>query len=120
MAQLAQQNISRPMQVVLNGDNNSHQAQAIRNFLKGCKLWHYVTRQRKVPTCKEGEANDAYALHFEDWDYYLALQHLHSYNSHGIWGMRNTTDEVWFILDSQYSRSDGARDHNLMAALYQL
>ena len=39
---------------------------------------------------------------------------------HMEFGGCNTTNEVWYILDSQYSRSNGARDHNLMVALYQL
>ena len=39
---------------------------------------------------------------------------------HMEFGGCNTTNEVWNILGSQYSRFDGTRDHNLMVALYQL
>ena len=38
------------------------------SFLKGRKLWLYVTRQRHPPQQQKDETEDAFALRLEDWD----------------------------------------------------
>jgi hypothetical protein len=46
---MAQSEISKPIHVILDGDNYSLWAQGMSSFLKGCKLWLYVTGQRYPP-----------------------------------------------------------------------
>ena len=38
--------ISRPINVIFNGDNFAHWSQAMRSYLKGRKLWLYVSGDR--------------------------------------------------------------------------
>uniref|UniRef100_A0A2N9EYP1 Uncharacterized protein n=1 Tax=Fagus sylvatica TaxID=28930 RepID=A0A2N9EYP1_FAGSY len=60
--------ISKPIHVILDGDNYSLWAQGMCSFLKGRKLWLYVTGQRHPPTPQKDETEDAFALRLEDWD----------------------------------------------------
>ena len=41
--------ISRPIHVISNGDNFAQWSQAIRSYLKGCKLWLYVSGDHPIP-----------------------------------------------------------------------
>ena len=46
---MAESKISKPIHVVLDGDNYFLWAQGMCTFFKGCKLWLYVTGQRHPP-----------------------------------------------------------------------
>ncbi|KAK9991496.1 hypothetical protein SO802_026481 [Lithocarpus litseifolius] len=72
-----------------------------------------------------GETDDAYAICFEDWDgsnhqIITWLCNTSTPSVHKASGGYNTSKEVWVMLASRYSGSDGAREHNLMVTLYQL
>uniref|UniRef100_A0A2N9EMC6 Reverse transcriptase Ty1/copia-type domain-containing protein n=1 Tax=Fagus sylvatica TaxID=28930 RepID=A0A2N9EMC6_FAGSY len=60
--------ILKPIHVILDGDNYSLWAQGMCSFLKGRKLWLYVTGQRHPPTPQKDETEDVFALRLEDWD----------------------------------------------------
>ena len=47
---MAQSEISKLIHVILDRDNYSLWAQGMCSFLKGHKLWLYVTRQHHPPT----------------------------------------------------------------------
>ncbi len=84
---MAQSEISKPIHVILDGDNYSLWAKGMCSFLKCHKLWFYVTGQRHPPKQQKDETEDVFALHFSTrrlgWyqssDHHLALQHLHSF-----------------------------------------
>uniref|UniRef100_A0A2N9EH44 Integrase catalytic domain-containing protein n=1 Tax=Fagus sylvatica TaxID=28930 RepID=A0A2N9EH44_FAGSY len=97
---MAQSEISKPIHVILDGDNYSLWAQGMCSFLKGRKLWLYVTGQRHPPTQQKDETEDAFALRLEDWD---------GVNHQIITWLRNTS-----------TPSNGAGEHHLMVTLYQL
>ena len=40
--------ISRPIHVIFNGDNFSQWSQAMRGYLKGRKLWLYVSSDHPI------------------------------------------------------------------------
>ena len=40
--------ISRPINVIFNGDNFAQWSQAMRSYLKGRKLWLYVSGDRPI------------------------------------------------------------------------
>jgi hypothetical protein len=46
---MAQSEISKPIHVTLDGDNYSLWVQGMCSFVKGRKLWLYVTGQRHPP-----------------------------------------------------------------------
>ena len=117
--------ISRPIQVIFNGDNFVMWSQAMRSYLKGCKLWLYVSSDRPIPKQVDKETNSAYAIRIEDWE---------SVNHQIIIWFRNTfipfivdefgnidiAKEVWDLLVTRYAGPSGARNFKLTRELYQI
>ena len=115
--------ISRPIHVIFNGDNFFQWSQAMRSYLKGRKLWLYVSGDRPIPEKVDKETNSTYAIRIEDWE---------SANHHIITWLCNTsipsivdefgnTDiakEVWDLLATLYAGPSGARNFKLTRELY--
>jgi hypothetical protein len=122
---MAQSEISKPIHVILDGDNYSLWAQGMCSFLKGRKLWLYVTGQRHPPKQQKDETEDAFALRLEDWDgvNHQIITWLRNTSTPSVsmeFGGYDTAKDVWDMLASRYAGSDGAREHHLMVTLYQL
>jgi hypothetical protein len=122
---MAQSEISKPIHVILDGDNYSLWAQGMCSFLKGRKLWLYVTGKRHPPTQQKDETEDAFALRLEDWDgvNHQIITWLRNTSTPFVsmeFGGYDTAKDVWYMLASRYARSDGAQEHHLMVTLYQL
>lgn len=60
--------IFQPISVVLNGSNYRHWCEAMHTFLKGRKLWRYVTCDLTCPKQTETETNEKFVDSLEDWD----------------------------------------------------
>ena len=60
--------ISRPIHVIFYGDNFAQWSQAMRSYLKGRKLWLYVSGDRPIPEKENKETDSAYAIQIEDWE----------------------------------------------------
>ena len=60
--------ISHPIHVIFNGDNFAQWSQAMHNYLKGRKLWLYVSSDRPIPEQVDKETDYAYAIRIEDWE----------------------------------------------------
>ena len=65
---MAQSEISKPIHVILDRDNYSLWTQGMCSFLKGYKLWLYVTGQRHPPKQQKDKTEDAFALRLKNWD----------------------------------------------------
>ena len=65
---MTQSKISKPIHIILDVYNYFLWTQGMCNFLKGCKLWLYVTRQRLPPKQQKDETEDAFALRLKYWD----------------------------------------------------
>ena len=74
--------ISRPIHVIFNGDNFAQWSQVMRSYLKGRKLWIYVSRDHPIPEQVDKETDSSYAILIEDWE---------SANHHIITWFRNTS-----------------------------
>ena len=97
----------------------------MRSFLKGRKLWFYVSGDRPIPEQVDKETDSAYAIRIEDWE---------SANHHIITWFRNTSissivdefvnidiaKEVWDLLITWYAGPSGARNFKLTRELYQI
>ena len=60
--------ISRPIHVIFYRDNFAQWSQAMCNYLKGHKLWLYVSGDRPIPEKVDKEIDYAYAIQIEDWE----------------------------------------------------
>ena len=58
--------ISHPIHVIFNGDNFAQWSQAMRSYLKGRKLWFYVSGDCLIPEQVDKETDSAYAIRIED------------------------------------------------------
>ena len=118
--------ISRPIHVIFYGDNLAQWSQVMRSYLKGCKLWLYVSGDRPIPKKKvDKETDSVYAIRIEDWE---------SANHHIITWFRNTfipsivdefgnldiAKEVWDLLVTRYVGLSSARNFKLTRKLYQI
>ena len=117
--------ISHLIHVIFNGDNFAQWSQAMRSYLKGRKLWLYVSGDRPIPEQVDKETDSAYAIRIEDWE---------SANHHIITWFCNTSissivdefgnidiaKEVCDLLVTQYARPSGARNFKLTCELYQI
>ena len=114
--------ISRSIHVIFNGDNFAQWSQVMRSYLKGHKLWLYVSRDRPIPKQVDKETNSAYAIRIEDWE---------SANHQIITWFRNTSivdefgnidiaKEVWDLLVTWYAGLSGACNFKFTRELYQI
>ena len=60
--------ISSSIHVIFNGDDYAQWSQAMRSYLKGHKLWLYVSGDRPIPEQMDKEIDSAYAIWIEDWE----------------------------------------------------
>ena len=117
--------ISCPINVILNIDNFAQWSQAMRSYLKDRKMWLYVFGDRPIPEQVDKETDSAYAIQIEDWE---------SANHQIITWFRNTSissvvdefgnidiaKEVWDLLITRYVRPSGAHNFKLTRKLYQI
>jgi hypothetical protein len=95
------------------------------SFLKGRKLWLYVTGQHHPPKQQKNKNEDAFALRLEDWDgvNHQIITWFRNTSTPSVsmeFGDYDTAKDVWDMLTSRYAGSDGARKYHLMITLYQL
>ena len=60
--------ISHPIHVIFYGDNFAQWSQAMHSYLKGCKLWLYVSGDRPIIEKADKENDSTYAIRIEDWE----------------------------------------------------
>ena len=58
--------ISHPIHIIFNGDNFSQWSQVMHSYLKGRKLWLYVSGDRPIPEQVDKETDSTYAIRIED------------------------------------------------------
>ena len=109
---MAQNEFSRPIQVTLDETNYIIWAQSMRIFLKGRKLWLYVTGDLKKPTKGLTESNETFFTRLIDWDSnnHQILMWLRDTTIPSISAMLGKFDDAksaWDMLASRYSFTDG-------------
>ena len=58
--------ISCPIHVIFYRDNFAQWSQAMRSYLKGRKLWLYISSDRPIPEKVDKETDSVYAIRIED------------------------------------------------------
>ena len=111
--------------VIFNEDNFAQWSQVMRSYLKGRKLWLYVSGDRPILEQVDKETDSTYIIQIEDWE---------SANHQIITWFRNKSipsivdefdnidiaKEVWDLLVTRYAGPSGARNFKLTRKLYQI
>ena len=115
--------ISRPIYVIFNGDNFAQWSQAMHSYLKGCKLWLYVSSDNPIAERVDKETDSAYAIRIEDWEsaYHHIITWFRNTSILSIvdeFGNIDIAKEVWDLLVTRYAGPSGARNFKLTRELY--
>ncbi|MED6197110.1 hypothetical protein PIB30_118152 [Stylosanthes scabra] len=137
---MEKQEIYQPISVLLNGSNYNHWVEAMRGFLKGRKLWRYVTGDITCPvkptvaaattttdsTSKsEEEVQKDFASQLEDWDnknhqVITWFRNTSIPRIHLQFGRLETAKEVWDHLATRYTIADLSHQYQLLKELNNL
>ena len=117
--------ISRPIHVIFYGDNFAQWSQAMRSYLKGRKLWLYVSGDRLIPEKVDKETDSAYAIRIEDWESanHQIITWFHKTSIPSIvdeFGNIDIAKEVWDLLVTRYAGPSSARNFKLTSKIYQI
>jgi hypothetical protein len=122
---MAQNEIIHHVQTILDGTNYMVWSQSMRSFLKGCKLWLYVTGEVKKPVKGASKSDEAFTTRHIDWDskHHQILTWFRNTTIPSIFALFGSFDEAkgaWDMLASRYSSVDGAHEYQLLFELFQL
>jgi transposase InsO family protein len=122
---MAQNEILHHVQTVLDGTNYMVWSQSMRSFLKGRKLWLYVTGEVKKPVKGASESDEAFTTRLIDWDskHHQILTWFRNTTIPSISALFGSFDEAkgaWDMLASRYSSVDGAHEYQLLFELFHL
>ena len=97
----------------------------MRSYLKGRKLWLYVSDDRPIPEQVEKETDFAYAIRIEDWESvnHQIITWFHNTSISSIvdeFGNIDLAKEVWDLLVTRYAGPSGACNFKLTRKLYQI
>ena len=117
--------ISRPIYVIFNGDNFAQWSQVMRSYLKGRKLWLYVTSDRPIPEQVDKETDSAYVIRIENWEsanHHIITWFHNTYISSIVdeFGNNDIAKEVLDLLVTRYVGPSGARNFKVTRELYQI
>ncbi|GKV48377.1 hypothetical protein SLEP1_g55201 [Rubroshorea leprosula] len=125
-------NISQPISTILNGSNYVLWAQSMRSFLKGQKLWRYITGDITLPQKITDEIDKKYVDRLEDWDsknhqiitwYHHIITWFRNTSIPSIhlqFGRYETAKEVWDLLAARYTTSNLSSQYQLWEELHNL
>ncbi|KAK2982840.1 hypothetical protein RJ640_021330 [Escallonia rubra] len=111
--------------IILDGSNYSLWDQAMRSFIKGKKLWRYLTGDITIPVKTAGEPQLQFNERLDDWDsknhqiidWFRNTSVLSVYQQFGRY---NTTKEIWDLLAQRYTTADLAHQYQLHDSLHRM
>ena len=117
--------IAKPITVSSDGTNYVLWAQEMSSFLRGRKLWRYVTGDIVEPQKKQDEDSEKFKDRLEEWDCknHQILTWFRNTCEPAIkrhFGRLETAKEVWDMLAKRYSTSDIAHQFQLLGQLHHL
>jgi hypothetical protein len=122
---MAQNEILTHIHATLDGTNYTVWSQSMRSFLKGRKLWLYVTGDIPKPTKITAETDDAFHTRLIDWDnkHHQILTWFRNtiiLSIAALFGSFDDAQGACNMLASSYSSIDGSREYQLILGLYRL
>ena len=117
--------VTLPITVTLDGSNYNQRAEAMCGFLKGRRLWRYVTGDKKCPTIGADEDQEAFAEKLEEWDsqnhqIITWCRNTSTPSIHLQFGRFKNAKEVWDHLKQRYTISDLSHQYQLLKDLSNL
>jgi hypothetical protein len=97
----------------------------MRSFIKGRKLWFYVTGEMKKPVKGSSEDEDAFRIRLVKWDSnnHQILTWLRNTSIPSISNLLGNFDDArtaWDMLAKRYSSSHDTREYQLSIEQYQI
>lgn len=116
---------AQPIKTILDGTNYVPWSQEMSSFLKGHRLWCYVTGDISKPVQQIGETDAKLAERLEDWDSknHQILTWFWNTSISSIrlqFGRFETAQEVWNLLSKRYSTIDVAGQYQLHETLHTM
>ncbi|GFY84590.1 hypothetical protein Acr_03g0013640 [Actinidia rufa] len=114
--------VARPIIITLDGPNYIPWSQAMSNFLKGRKLWRYVTGDIKAPTQGAAETPTEFIVRLEEWDSknHQIITWIRNTSIPSIslqFGRFDTAHTIWDFLATRYTTADLACQYQLLTSL---
>jgi hypothetical protein len=122
---MVQNEVLAHIHVKLDGTNYTVWSQSMRSFLKGRKLWLYVTGDIPKPTKVTVESDDAFCTRLIDWDskHHQILTWFRNTtipSNVALFGSFDDAQGAWDMLASRYSSIDGSREYQIILDLFRL
>ena len=113
---------SRPIVITLEGPNYIPWSQAMSSFLKGRKLWRYVTGDITAPVQGTAETPTEYIVRLEEWDSknHQIITWIRNTSIPSIslqFGRFDTAHALWDFLATRYTTADLACQYQLLTSL---
>ncbi|PSR91122.1 Enhancer of mRNA-decapping protein [Actinidia chinensis var. chinensis] len=114
--------VARPIIITLDGPNYIPWSQAMSSFLKGRKLWRYVTGDIKAPTQGAAETSTEFIVRLEEWDSknHQIITWIRNTSIPSIslqFGRFDTAHTIWDFLATRYTTADLACQYQLLTSL---
>ncbi|PSR84941.1 Vitellin heavy chain like [Actinidia chinensis var. chinensis] len=116
--------VFRPIVITLEGPNYIPWSQAMSSFLKGMKLWRYVTGDIESPVQGVAETSTEYIERLEEWDSknHQIITWIRNTSIPSIslqFGRFDTAHDIWDFLATKYTNADLACQYQLLTSLCQ-
>jgi hypothetical protein len=110
---------------ILNGHNYVLWSQDMRSFLKGHRLWRYVTGEIQAPVRSKDEEDTKFADRLEDWDcknHQIITWFRHSTvpSIHQQFGRYENAKDVWDLLSRHYTTTGLSHEYQLWGLLVNM
>ncbi|KAK2981018.1 hypothetical protein RJ640_012177 [Escallonia rubra] len=116
---------AQPIFIILDGSNYILWAQAMRSFIKGKKLWRYLTGDITIPIKTADEPQLKFDERLDDWDsknhqiitWFRNTSVLSIYQQFGRY---NTAKEIWDLLAQRYTTADLTHQYQLHDSFHRM
>uniref|UniRef100_A0A2N9G7D2 Integrase catalytic domain-containing protein n=1 Tax=Fagus sylvatica TaxID=28930 RepID=A0A2N9G7D2_FAGSY len=117
--------LPKTVTTILNGHNYVLWSQDMRSFLKGHRLWRYVTGEIQVPVRSKDEEDTKFADCLEDWDcknHQIITWFRHSTvpSIHQQFGRYENAKDVWDLLSRHYTTAGLSHEYQLWGLLVNM
>uniref|UniRef100_A0A2N9FBP6 Integrase catalytic domain-containing protein n=1 Tax=Fagus sylvatica TaxID=28930 RepID=A0A2N9FBP6_FAGSY len=117
--------LPKTVTTILNGHNYVLWSQDMRSFLKGHRLWRYVTGEIQVPVRSKDEEDTKFADRLEDWDcknHQIITWFRHSTvpSIHQQFGRYENAKDVWDLLSRHYTTAGLSHEYQLWGLLVNM